>query len=121
MTAIVPAIDTGIVKAGITVIQKRLRNINRTSTTSTIDTPIVDRTSAIAARISNVRSYKTCILIPAGIQRSNCGSNLTVASTVSTTFASAVLRTYRTTAESLSNQPAASSLIVLSNTSATSR
>ena len=56
ITTSVTAMETGIVMVGMTVAQNRRRNNAMTRTTRTRATAMVNWTSAIAARISKVRS-----------------------------------------------------------------
>jgi hypothetical protein len=82
----VPAIDSGIASAGISVAQKPRRNRNTTSTTSVTVSNSVRCTSVRLARIVWVRSLTTSAFTEAGREFSSSGSARRIASTVSTTL-----------------------------------
>ncbi len=82
----VPAMDSGIASAGMSVAQKPRRKRNTTATTSPTVSINVRWTSTRLARMVCVRSLTTSALTEAGSERSSAGSARLMASTVSTTL-----------------------------------
>ena len=121
MSANVPASDSGTVTPAASVGPPRRRKANTTSVTSRIDTNSVRRSSAIEARMVWVRSDRMWNATPAGARAITSGSSALIASTVSTTLASACFVTWTTMAGLPSYEPATRVLRTLRSTSATSR
>ncbi len=91
-----------------------------TSTTSTIEIISVISTSCTLSRMVMVRSARTSILVPVGIQRVSCGSSALMPSTTSMTLASGCFWMMRITAGLLLYQPACRLFSAPSTTRATS-
>ena len=121
ITAKVPASDSGIARAGISVAQKRRRNTKITAITRPMVSHSVSWTSCTEARMVWVRSENTSICTSAGSRPFSCGTSLVTCSTVATMLAPGWRRTSSSTAGRPSAQAATWSFSAPSTTVATSR
>ncbi len=120
MAAHVPASDSGTVMPAAIVGVARRRNTNTTSITRAMASASVSCMSAMLARSVPVRSDRTEISMPGGIQRLISGMRARMRSTVSMTLASPCLVMVSRMAGSLLNIAAERALRVACSIVATS-